>query len=140
MSAEVNSAMTRLLAETVATGTGKAARLEDRPTAGKTGTTQDFRDAWFVGFTADMVCGIWTGNDDFSPMRRATGGALPARIFKDFMTAAGQRVPPRPLAGDVLAVHLVADAAAEGGATLPQPVQASTNGTIESIINGLFGG
>jgi penicillin-binding protein 1A len=140
MSAEANSAMTRLLSETVATGTGKAARLADRPTAGKTGTTQDFRDAWFVGFTADMVCGIWTGNDDFSPMRRATGGALPARIFKDFMTATGQRLAPRPLAGDAIAAHLVADAAAEDSPIAPQPVQASTNGTIESIINGLFGG
>lgn len=138
---EAGTAMIRLLAETVATGTGKAARLEDRPAAGKTGTTQDFRDAWFVGFTADLVCGIWTGNDDFSPMHRATGGGLPARIFKDFMTGTGQKLAARPLAGDAITAHLVADAAAapEDGLT-PRPVQASANGTIDSIINSLFGG
>ena len=68
--------MTRLMVETVTTGTGKAARLEERPTAGKTGTTQDFRDAWFVGFTADLVCGVWIGNDDNAPMVKATGGGV----------------------------------------------------------------
>ena len=65
--------MTRLMSEVTATGTGKAARLDDRPTAGKTGTTQDFHDAWFVGFTADLVCGVWIGNDNNSPMIKATG-------------------------------------------------------------------
>ncbi len=74
--------MTRLMAETVTSGTGRAARLDGRPTAGKTGTTQDFRDAWFVGFTADLVCGVWIGNDNNAPMLHATGG-----------TAAGQDVP-----------------------------------------------
>ena len=146
ISPENSAAMTRLLAETVATGTGKAARLEDRPAAGKTGTTQDFRDAWFVGFTADLVCGIWTGNDDSSPMAKATGGGLPARIFKDFMTGTGQKLTARPLTGsDAITAHLVADAAAATAAapeSVPasRPVQASTGGTIDSIINSLFGG
>jgi membrane peptidoglycan carboxypeptidase len=76
--------------EVTATGTGRAARLEDRPTAGKTGTTQDFRDAWFVGFTADLVCGVWIGNDNNAPMRKATGGTLPARIFHSFMSGRGR--------------------------------------------------
>jgi penicillin-binding protein 1A len=141
MSPQINSAMTRLLAETVANGTGKAARLEDRPVAGKTGTTQDFRDAWFVGFSADLVCGIWTGNDDFSPMTRATGGGLPARLFKDFMTGAEQRLAPRPLAGDALAANILnAEVTLPAEAAPQQPVKASTGGTIESILNGLFGG
>ena len=56
--------VTGLMAATVKTGTGRAARLADRPSGGKTGTTQDYRDAWFVGFTADYVCGVWIGNDD----------------------------------------------------------------------------
>ncbi|WP_458096009.1 PBP1A family penicillin-binding protein [Roseomonas sp. WA12] len=73
-----------LLLSVVRTGTGSAARL-DRPVAGKTGTTQDSRDAWFIGMTADVVVGVWVGNDDNSPMRNVTGGALPARIWQDFV-------------------------------------------------------
>ena len=99
MSANDNMQMTRLMQEVTATGTGRAARLEERPTAGKTGTTQDFRDAWFVGFTADLVCGVWIGNDNNSPMRKATGGTLPARIFHAFMSEAEETMPVRPLAG-----------------------------------------
>jgi penicillin-binding protein 1A len=95
------TAMTDLMSDVVAYGTGKAARLDDRPTAGKTGTTQDYRDAWFIGFTADLVCGVWIGNDDNQPMVRATGGALPARIFKSFMSGAEQGLPARPLPGGV---------------------------------------
>ncbi|MCF7643720.1 hypothetical protein, partial [Acinetobacter johnsonii] len=70
-------------------------------TAGKTGTTQDFHDAWFVGFTADLVCGVWIGNDDNSPMAHATGGTLPARIFHAFMTEAESGLPVRPLVGSL---------------------------------------
>lgn len=95
-----NSQMIQLMMATVDHGTGKAARLQDRPTAGKTGTTQDFRDAWFVGFTADLVTGVWVGNDNNAPMAKATGGTLPARIFHDFMTQAEQNMPIRPLASD----------------------------------------
>jgi len=95
------AAMTELMSDVVNTpiGTGKNARLEDRAVAGKTGTTQDYRDAWFVGFTADLVCGVWIGNDDNSPMNRASGGTMPARIFKSFMAGAEQGLPARPLAG-----------------------------------------
>jgi penicillin-binding protein 1A len=89
--------MTGLMMETVATGTGKAARLDERPSAGKTGTTQDFHDAWFVGYSADLVCGVWIGNDDNTPMRHATGGGLPAHIFKSFMEAAEAGIPVKPL-------------------------------------------
>jgi penicillin-binding protein 1A len=99
MSAENARAMTGLMVETVATGTGKAARLGDRPSAGKTGTTQDFHDAWFVGFSADLVCGVWIGNDNNAPMIHATGGGLPAHIFKSFMESAEAGLPARPLAG-----------------------------------------
>ena len=62
----------------VDTGTGKGAGL-GRPAAGKTGTGQDFRDAWFIGFTAELVTGVWVGNDDNSPMNKVTGGSLPTR-------------------------------------------------------------
>ncbi|HEY0281974.1 MAG TPA: PBP1A family penicillin-binding protein [Rhizomicrobium sp.] len=99
MSSDNLAAMTALMTEVMTTGTGRAARLADRPSAGKTGTTQDYRDAWFVGFSADLVCGVWVGNDDNTPMRRATGGGLPARIFKNFMEDAEFGLPARPLAG-----------------------------------------
>ncbi|MFQ5533822.1 MAG: transglycosylase domain-containing protein [Sphingomonadales bacterium] len=85
-----------MLSQVLVTGTGKAARL-DRPAAGKTGTSQDFRDAVFVGFTADLVAGVWVGNDDGAPMRRVTGGGLPARIWRDFMVSANEGLPARPL-------------------------------------------
>jgi penicillin-binding protein 1A len=91
--------MTGLMTDVLGYGTGKAARLDDRPSAGKTGTTQDYRDAWFVGFSADLVCGVWIGNDDNAPMIHATGGTLPARIFKSFMQGAEQGLPVHPLPG-----------------------------------------
>jgi penicillin-binding protein 1A len=99
MSAQSNSDMTQMMMRTVTEGTGRAASLGDRPLAGKTGTSQDYRDAWFVGFTADYVCGVWVGNDDNSPMNRATGGGLPARVFKSFMETASRELPIRRLPG-----------------------------------------
>lgn len=93
------AAMTQLMSDVVGYGTGKAARLDARPSAGKTGTTQDYRDAWFVGYSADFVCGVWVGNDDNSSMIKGTGGKLPARIFKSFMTGAEAGLPVRPLPG-----------------------------------------
>ena len=138
MSAENDTQMTHLMVETVATGTGKAARLDERPTAGKTGTTQDFHDAWFMGFTADLVCGVWIGNDNNAPMVRATGGGLPAHIFKSFMEAAEKNVPVKPLAG--LADEPVADA---GGATTPPPdpnAPPKQPDAIQRILDDLFKG
>jgi len=76
--------MLDLLSAAVREGTAKAARLSI-PVAGKTGTTQDFRDAWFIGFTPDLIVGVWVGNDDNSPMKGVTGGDIPARIFHDFV-------------------------------------------------------
>ena len=77
-------------------GTGKSAALP-RPAAGKTGTTQDYRDAWFIGYTADLVAGVWLGNDDNTPMNKVTGGSLPAQTWRRFMLAATQAMPVRPL-------------------------------------------
>jgi penicillin-binding protein 1A len=61
--------------------------------AGKTGTSQDFRDAWFIGYTASLVTGVWLGNDDNSPTKKATGGGLPVEVWTRFMRAAHQGVP-----------------------------------------------
>jgi membrane peptidoglycan carboxypeptidase len=76
-----------LLEEVTRYGTGRAAAL-DGFSAGKTGTAQDYRDAWFIGFNDELIVGVWVGNDDHSPMNRVTGGSLPAAIWKRFMTAA----------------------------------------------------
>lgn len=84
-------------------GTGTAAALPDRPMAGKTGTSQDFRDAWFMGFTADYVGGIWMGNDNNASMKRVTGGNFPARAWRAMMSVAETGLPARPLATDGIA-------------------------------------
>jgi penicillin-binding protein 1A len=85
-----------LLQLVVQRGTGRAAAL-DGFAAGKTGTSEDYRDAWFIGFSEDLVTGVWLGNDDRTPMQRVTGGSLPAEIWKKFMTESvrtvGQREP-----------------------------------------------
>jgi penicillin-binding protein 1A len=77
-------------------GTGRAAQI-GRPAAGKTGTTSDYRDAWFIGYTPDLIAGIWVGNDDNSPTRKVTGGGLPAQIWHSFMLRALKGVPPHAL-------------------------------------------
>jgi penicillin-binding protein 1A len=82
-----------LLGATVTDGTGRAARL-NIPAYGKTGTSQDNRDALFVGFAGDLVVGVWIGNDDNSPLRGVNGGGLPARIWRDFMSQAVKGAAP----------------------------------------------
>jgi penicillin-binding protein 1A len=113
------AAIMSLLQAVVNEGTGKAARL-DRPVAGKTGTSQDYRDAWFVGFTSDFVVGVWAGNDDNSPMQQIVGGDLPAKIWHDFVAEAEQikasRVAPTARSGSVATGSALP--AATGGAAL----------------------
>ncbi len=91
--------MVSMMSNAIANGTGRRAYLSDRPSAGKTGTSQGFRDAWFVGFTGDYVTGVWVGNDDNTPMSRVTGGSLPAQIWHGFMQEAHRDLPPSALAG-----------------------------------------
>ena len=93
---EFTAEMNEMLGAVIDHGTGRSAALT-RPAAGKTGTTQDYRDAWFVGYTADLVAGVWLGNDDNSPMNKVTGGSLPAQTWRRFMLAATQAMPVRPL-------------------------------------------
>ena len=88
--------MNEMLTGVIDHGTGRSAALP-RPAAGKTGTTQDYRDAWFIGYTADLVAGVWLGNDDNTPMNKVTGGSLPAQAWRSFMLAATRGMPVRPL-------------------------------------------
>jgi len=86
--------MVEMLKKVVTGGTGTGANI-GRPEAGKTGTSQNWRDAWFVGFTPDILTAVWVGNDNGAPMAKVTGGELPAAIWKRFMTVAEKGLPPR---------------------------------------------
>jgi len=96
--AERVATMNRLMRRVIDHGTGKAAAI-DFPAAGKTGTTNDFRDAWFVGYTAELVTGVWVGNDDGSFMKGVTGSGIPARIWRDVMASAHKGREARDLPG-----------------------------------------
>ena len=92
-------AMNDMLNAALVNGTGRRAALLLHPAAGKTGTTQDYRDAWFVGYTAHLTCGVWIGNDHGASMNNVRGGSLPALIWHDIMVAAHQHRPVAPLPG-----------------------------------------
>jgi penicillin-binding protein 1A len=85
--------MNTMMQETLISGTARKAEIPGWTAAGKTGTSQDFRDAWFIGYTANLVTGVWLGNDDNSPTKKATGGGLPVEVWTRFMRAAHQGVP-----------------------------------------------
>ena len=91
--------MNNMLQATLEVGTGKRAVIPGWPAAGKTGTTQDFRDAWFVGYTANLTTGVWVGNDSNAPTKRASGSNLPAMVFATFMTEAHNGVEVAALPG-----------------------------------------
>jgi penicillin-binding protein 1A len=95
LAADMNSMLTRV----VVAGTGGAARIPGWDVAGKTGTSQDWRDAWFLGYTTKFVGGVWVGNDDDKPMAKITGGEMSARIWADMMKVALKDIPPESLPG-----------------------------------------
>jgi penicillin-binding protein 1A len=91
--------MNAMMRETLRIGTAQKAQIAGWPAAGKTGTSQDFRDAWFVGYTSHLITGVWIGNDDSSPTRKATGGGLPVEIWSRVMKVAHQGVAVAALPG-----------------------------------------
>jgi penicillin-binding protein 1A len=91
--------MAGMMSHVVSEGTARRAALDGIPTAGKTGTTNAYRDAWFVGYTGNFTCAVWYGNDDYSPTNRMTGGSLPAQTWHDIMVAAHQGVEIKELPG-----------------------------------------
>jgi penicillin-binding protein 1A len=128
--------MNTMMEETLLSGTARKAEIPGWMAAGKTGTSQDFRDAWFIGYTANLVTGVWLGNDDNSPTRKATGGGLPVEVWTRFMRAAHQGVPVAALPGSQAVGFFsnvaqattqgVAQAMPQGGAVSPAPASLAT--------------
>ena len=144
------SMMNAMMEQTLAIGTAKKASLPGWQAAGKTGTSQDFRDAWFIGYTAHLVTGVWLGNDDGTPTRHVTGGSLPVDIWSRFMRAAHQGVAPENLPGDT-GGGLLSNLFSRGSPSEPvppapvQPVNATPSQTNGSggldgwLMNNFFG-
>jgi len=122
--------MNTMMQETLLSGTARKAEIPGWMAAGKTGTSQDFRDAWFIGYTANLVTGVWLGNDDNSPTRKATGGGLPVEVWTRFMRVAHQGVPvaalPNSQAGgffsNLMQTASQVSAPSSPTAAAPQPV------------------
>lgn len=102
--------LTGMLNRVVVQGTGRAAQVPGWDVAGKTGTSQDWRDAWFIGYTTRYVGGVWVGNDNDKPMVKVTGGELPAHIWSVMMTDALKGIPPEPLPGAKAPEEFLTDA------------------------------
>ena len=125
--ASVAADMAGMMSHVVSEGTARRAALDGIPTAGKTGTTNAYRDAWFVGYTGNFVCAVWYGNDDYSPTNRMTGGSLPAQTWHDIMVAAHQGVEIKEIpgigAGTKLPAAAASAAVAANGAPKPPDIK-----------------
>jgi penicillin-binding protein 1A len=142
------SMMNAMMAETLTIGTAQRASLPGWPAAGKTGTSQDFRDAWFIGYTAHLVTGVWLGNDDGTPTKRVTGGSLPVEIWSRVMRGAHQGVPVASLPGAPTGNFFSGLFDGNSRPVPPAPVQpvAASNSTTTAsggldgwLLNNLFG-
>jgi penicillin-binding protein 1A len=111
--------MNTMLQETLLTGTARKADLPGWQAAGKTGTSQDWRDAWFVGYTSALLTDVWVGNDDGTPTRKASGGSLPVEIWSRFMRTALKATAPVPLPGNVPTTPAASPPAPASAAPLP---------------------
>ncbi|KIL97381.1 Multimodular transpeptidase-transglycosylase [Paramagnetospirillum magnetotacticum MS-1] len=143
ISASALARMHDMMSAVINQGSGKAARL-DRPAAGKTGTTQDYRDAWFMGFTADYVTGVWLGNDDYRiEMKKVTGGGLPAQLWKQVMVAAHRGLPARPLRTPEIPTEPGAETGVgdfvAGAAQAAGDAARGIGGAIDDLLKGIFG-
>lgn len=133
LSPAVVTNMNYMMEGVMAIGTGKSARIPGWQAAGKSGTTQSFRDALFVGFTSDLTTGVWFGNDDGKSMKKVTGGGLPAKAWKEFMVSAHKGLTPTPLFGNGQMIEGGLPMASAGG-------NANDQSTISGIISGVLGG
>ena len=137
--------MNAMMAETLTIGTAHKAALPGWPAAGKTGTSQDFRDAWFIGYTAHLVTGVWLGNDDGTPTKKVTGGSLPVDIWSRFMRGAHQGVPvaalpSAPAAGTFSGLFSSNAPAPVQSVAAANPPQTNGSGGLDGwLLNNLFG-
>ncbi len=138
LNADSSGYLVYMLNQVVEQGTGGRAKLADRQVAGKTGTTSAGRDAWFIGFSADYVTGVWMGYDDNSPLTGVTGGGLPAEIWHETMVRVEDGLPARPLP---MLVPEVSEMVSPPLSDLPQPTIAPEEmNAIDKMLNDLFGG
>jgi penicillin-binding protein 1A len=132
---EVAADMALMMSKVVEEGTARRATLSGVKAAGKTGTTNAYRDAWFVGYTGNYVCGVWFGNDDYQPLNRMTGGSLPAMTWHEVMAYAHQGIELKNIPGvapnpsNVAPPDLVAENAPSGNDTLPRPALLTAKGS-----------
>jgi penicillin-binding protein 1A len=131
--------MNSMMRETLTIGTAQRAQLPGWAAAGKTGTSQDFRDAWFIGYTAHLITGVWLGNDDSSPTKKATGGGLPVEIWSRIMKSAHQGVPVAGLPGLSGAPSLASVFPPIGAPAPPAPIGGNQAGRPQPIDRGLDG-
>lgn len=128
-----------MMTQVISQGTGGRAKLPDgRPVAGKTGTTQAARDAWFIGFTGDYVTGVWMGYDDNTPLTGVSGGGLPADVWREVMVRVEDGLPPKPL--PVWAPEpRVAGTTPQAAVNAVAGVETAVRQVVQNVINGLFG-
>ncbi|MEO1065933.1 MAG: transglycosylase domain-containing protein [Pseudomonadota bacterium] len=139
--------MNAMLEQNISRGTGKKAAMKDWPVGGKTGTSQEFRDAWFAGFTANLTTVVWVGNDDNTPTKKATGGNLPADIWKSFMDEAHRGVPIAQLPGRYDETQIAQNIPRDindvieqsSGSTQPDRSRGGDDGGIKGFLKKLFG-
>jgi len=131
-----------MMEQVVSQGTGQRAQFEGRQIAGKTGTTQAARDAWFVGFTADYVAGVWMGYDDNTPLTGVTGGGLPAEIWRETMVRVHEGVPIRPLPMRTPdgALRAQQSPATQAPGRQERDIPNTTEGLIDMLLREILGG
>ncbi|MDD3371631.1 MAG: PBP1A family penicillin-binding protein [Alphaproteobacteria bacterium] len=129
--ADAVATLTDMMKDVLLYGTGKTAKLGTRPAAGKTGTTSDYRDAWFAGFTADYTTVVWMGNDDNAPMKKVTGGSLPALLWHNYMLEAEANLPEEGLKSNSIAEQFL-----DAAGAVTEDVSKAFSSFIDSILGG----